>query len=147
MLFWGTVYFFAKPDFIYLYSSRNETFPINTNELVLEAGSGLVFWLWFNFFSLLLFIELPFTDGYHGEFSMVQYRESFWLITPFKRFLLAISLMQLKFIVKFIGGIILVEMLEACPKFPLFLVWFIALMFRCTKRSSSSWIWFFEAAS
>lgn len=43
------------------------------------------------------------------------------LITPSKRFLLAISLRQLRLIVKFIGGIMLVEMLETCTKFLFFL--------------------------
>lgn len=68
--------FFAKSKFICFYSSRNKTFPICTNELVLGGGFWVGFWLWFNLFFLLLFIELPFTDGYHREFSMVQYLES-----------------------------------------------------------------------
>lgn len=66
-----------------------------------------------------------------GGFQWCNIWKVFVLTTPSKIFLLAISVRQLRLIVKFIGGIKLVEMLRAWTKFPLFLMWFIALMIRC----------------
>lgn len=37
--------FFAKPNFIYFYLSRNETSPINTNKLGFEVVLGFFFFL------------------------------------------------------------------------------------------------------
>lgn len=67
---------FDKTNFIHFYSSRKETFPVNSGELVLGLAWGGV---------LLLFIGSFFIDGYHGKFSMAQYLESLCIDNTFKK--------------------------------------------------------------